>query len=233
MKLEFEQLDKLISPASFLYLLTPAIVASISCKCFKQEWYPFVKPLPLMLLLSPLTISSYVILGNPFFLCIAIGLFLGLIGDVLLLNPNWFLQGLIAFLIGHNAYTVGFIISVPWGISALVCISWVSFSAAYLILSWYFFKGNKFCVPVLSYMVVIEVMAMTAINFEAVLGREIPYVAIGAILFCISDSILAWDKFYAQLPMSPILVLATYYAAQACIAWGTIFDLKLPNKLSI
>ena len=43
---------------------------------------------------------------------------------------------------------------------------------------------------------------------------------LGAILFLVSDSILALDKFRSPLPLRDLLVMSTYYAAQLLIVWS-------------
>jgi hypothetical protein len=42
--------------------------------------------------------------------------------------------------------------------------------------------------------------------------------ALGGVAFVASDSLLAWDKFAGGIPMPALLVLATYWFAQWCIA---------------
>ena len=94
--------DNLIIIASnkwYLYFLFISIIISILFKYIKQNWYPFVKPIPLLWLLFPILLSYYTILKNTFFTCITIGLFWGLIGDILLLNPKWFMQVIICMYI--------------------------------------------------------------------------------------------------------------------------------------
>jgi len=51
--------------------------------------------------------------------------------------------------------------------------------------------------------------------------------AIGAILFVISDSLIACDKFYIPLSFAPLSIMATYYAAQFGITLGIV---ELDNK---
>jgi uncharacterized membrane protein YhhN len=38
----------------------------------------------------------------------------------------------------------------------------------------------------------------------------------GALLFMLSDTLLAWDRFRGPLPLAPLWILATYYPA----LWG-------------
>jgi uncharacterized membrane protein YhhN len=56
---------------------------------------------------------------------------------------------------------------------------------------------------------------------SAILARfENPWVAVGAILFLISDSLLAVNKFKTPVPYRDFLVWSTYYAGQYGIAIG-------------
>jgi alkylglycerol monooxygenase len=69
------------------------------------------------------------------------------------------------------------------------------------------------------YAIVIALMAAQAIGRAAVRRDTASVgVAIGALCFMLSDSILAINKFAMPLPMSEFAVLTTYYAAQILIA---------------
>ncbi|XP_007955479.1 lysoplasmalogenase [Orycteropus afer afer] len=45
---------------------------------------------------------------------------------------------------------------------------------------------------------------------------------LGALLFTVSDSVLAWDTFSQPLPNARLVVMTTYYAAQALLALSAI-----------
>ena len=71
-------------------------------------------------------------------------------------------------------------------------------------------------VPVAVYMCAITAMVVTAI-----LARfSNPWVVCGAILFVVSDSLLAIDKFKTPVPFRDVLVWSTYYLGQFGIASG-------------
>ena len=70
--------------------------------------------------------------------------------------------------------------------------------------------------PVMFYTCVITVMVASAI----LAGFSNTWVCTGAILFLISDSILAANKFKSPVPMGGFLVWTTYYLAQFGIAIG-------------
>jgi len=78
-------------------------------------------------------------------------------------------------------------------------------------------------------------MSLSAFNFDAFNESNVPLVSIGSILFVISDTFIFWNRFILPLPYSRILVLVTYYSAQACIIIGTMIALEKldPSKLSL
>jgi uncharacterized membrane protein YhhN len=73
-------------------------------------------------------------------------------------------------------------------------------------------------VPVVAYVVCLASMAAQA----AVLWRAgVPrgrVLALGGALFMASDALLATNKFAGPLPLASLWVLASYWAAQWCIA---------------
>jgi uncharacterized membrane protein YhhN len=189
-----------------------------------------------MILLSPLfnldlvmRLFSNVSFHTFLYTFIVSGLIFGLIGDVLLLFPSLFLQGLVAFLIGHVLYFVGFTLMVPWVMHPYLFGGLVSVLLGYIVVQTTLFKskprGRKFLVPILIYSCILACMLVTAINFDLATGREYPYVAVGAFLFAISDLVLAWDMFFKEIPYASGIILTTYYLAQMLIAWGTVFNL--------
>jgi len=47
-------------------------------------------------------------------------------------------------------------------------------------------------------------------------------VSIGAVLFCISDSMLAYDRFITKIPNAHVWIMMTYHMAQILIVAGVI-----------
>lgn len=147
-----------------------------------------------------------------------------LLGDVLLMfvdqSPNYFMFGLVAFLLAHLMYIFVFLrhrnpAKKPLGFIIVMLI--------YAIGLFYFLRNGlgDMLVPVLIYMTVILTMSTTAFLRQ---GRvtEISYhsVFLGAILFMVSDSLLALNKFYQALPLANILIMLTYALAQYFIVIG-------------
>jgi sterol desaturase/sphingolipid hydroxylase (fatty acid hydroxylase superfamily)/uncharacterized membrane protein YhhN len=152
-------------------------------------------------------------------------LVLSLVGDVLL--PANFIPGLVSFLAAHLCYIALFRQDARWFASrkALVC-TLVAAAAMYAVLLPHLAPVLR--VAVAAYAIVIACMAAQVIGRAAVLrdGNAIG-VAAGAVVFMLSDSILAIDKFAMPLPMAPLWVLATYYVAQVLI----VHNMRAGEKL--
>ena len=73
--------------------------------------------------------------------------------------------------------------------------------------------------PVLLYVLVLLFMAAQAGSRALELRTPAAYAAaLGAVLFVISDTVLAWNRFRTPLSAAPVLVHATYFPAQWLIA---------------
>ncbi len=155
---------------------------------------------------------------------VAIGMALSLVGDVCLMLPgDLFVPGLVAFLLAHIGYIVAFApgsgAKARAAAFALVAIIGTANLVGLLPR-----VAPELKIPVLAYTIVLAAMAAFALArawtpaVSSALPHSARWGAIGAMLFMASDSLLAWDRFAGGIPMSPLLVLGTYYAAQWCIA---------------
>jgi uncharacterized membrane protein YhhN len=151
---------------------------------------------------------------------LALGLAFSTAGDILLdLNAQWFTFGLVAFLLTHATYialytrnTARPLVVSPSLMVASVAV--VAYSAALSV--WIVPSVGKLAVPVVLY-----ICALTAMVVTAILARfERPWVVVGAVLFMISDSLLAVDRFKTPVPLRDYLVNGTYYLGQYGIALG-------------
>ena len=128
-----------------------------------------------------------------------------------------FLFGLVSFLIAHLFYVVLFLKSRSHdrvsAIRKLACAVLVLVALATMRILWPGLAEMR--TPVLVYSAVLTTMAVTA-----QLSRFSKLVAIGALSFFASDTMLAMDIFGHPFHGSRTLVWITYYAAQAMIAVG-------------
>ena len=135
-----------------------------------------------------------------------VALVLSLVGDVALLLPEqWFLAGLVAFLLAHLAYVAGMVL-VAVGVVGRRILGAVRAEEPPLL-------G-----PVTIYLVVISAMAIIA------WATGQPWLIVAAMLFFASDATLGWHRFVTPASadpatagvLAPLAVMVTYHSAQAC-----------------
>jgi alkenylglycerophosphocholine/alkenylglycerophosphoethanolamine hydrolase len=146
---------------------------------------------------------------------IALGLLLGAVGDVLLAWPrDHFVAGLVAFLASHLCYIGAFVHQerspAPLWLLPFGAVGATMFAVVYPGL-------GTMWLPVAAYVVVIAAMAWRA---GALVGRVSGGEAavLGAALFLMSDSMLAFNKFRSTFPFAGEAVMVSYWAAQFWIA---------------
>lgn len=157
---------------------------------------------------------------------ILLGMAFSCIGDIFLMLPfDAFVPGLIAFLLAHVCYIVAFRAGFRSGQGLLFSAALLAVFAGINLAGLWPLLPNDLRIPVVVYVVVLALMATLALARAWTNNAATPsaptsarWAAIGAVLFVISDSVLAWDRFGGGLPAATLCVLSTYYAAQYCIA---------------
>ena len=142
-----------------------------------------------------------------------------LAGDVFLMLPgNYFVPGLVSFLLAHLCYIALFRLGVPWFPSRLALALTVLLGAVMYAVLWDSLP-SALLLPVAVYVSAISLTVAQALGRAQVLGDPgARAVALGACLFMCSDTILALNKFVSPLPMASFWVLLTYFAAQILMA---------------
>lgn len=168
-----------------------------------------------------------------------VGLIFSFVGDTLLMfadrSANFFMLGLISFLLAHVCYITAFLnISnlkpgllkqMPWLILPFII---------YLIgFNYYLFDGvpGGLKMPVIIYSGVIMTMALSALHLKGIIsGAAFQWFFVGALLFLISDSVLAAEKFKHLISNTgfnaAIIIMATYILGQFGIARGMMLITK-------
>lgn len=169
---------------------------------------------PGTIILMILLAASMRNVARPYKTLIIAGLFLSSIGDsfLLLSGSQWFKFGLIAFLIAHLTYVAAFVTRwrfSPFHLLVLIPIAAYSFWLLLNLHEGILVGGDTgLWIPVLVYVLVISIMI-----WSAVISRS--WIAIaGAILFFMSDSLLAWNMFVSPVSWSAYGVMISYYLAQ-------------------
>jgi alkenylglycerophosphocholine/alkenylglycerophosphoethanolamine hydrolase len=171
------------------------------------------KPVP-VLALAAIVLSGG---GGGYRRAIAVGLGLSAVGDVLLELPGRFVPGLVSFLLAHVAYTVAFLT----GERRLRPGRALPF-AAWLVTAFLWLRPGlgEMTMPVVVYMLAIGAMMWRA---AARVGGSAPSASAtaalaGAVLFGLSDTLIAVDRFHAPLAAARYAVILLYWAGQAGIA---------------
>jgi uncharacterized membrane protein YhhN len=163
-------------------------------------------------------------------------LFFSLAGDVLLMfqqnDKLFFLLGLSVFLVAHIFYIIFFhLIRVKEKLRGNAWLLWivvVYYAALITLLSPYL---GDMKLPVRVYGIVISFMLLLAMHMlfikNKIAGR---WMMTGALLFVISDSILAINKFYQSFEMAGVLIMLTYGLAQLFIVEGAIKYITSTDK---
>lgn len=180
----------------------------------EHSWRFFTK-----LFLIPLLVIYYCISVQKVNWLFVVGLILSFFGDLFLLFKGGFIAGLSSFLLAHVLYIFTFksyfqrknLYTIP--LIGLFVISLFSFLYAHL---------GMMKIPVLAYAITIGMMLYVAI------GTKQKLLVIGALLFVLSDSILAINLFYKNSTIGSISVMFTYVIAQFALVRGVnIIDKSL------
>ena len=149
---------------------------------------------------------------------VAAGLVFSLAGDVFLMLPqNRFAFGLGSFLVGHFFYIAAFTSVQGFRISVLCLAPFLL--AAGVVYAMLLPHLGRLWLPVLFYVLAIMAMAWQAAERWELSGDASSLLALaGALLFLVSDSALAFNRFRAPFHSAQAIVLSTYYAAQWLIA---------------
>ena len=212
---------------SLLYFLTGALFLVLEDKgSFISAFVAKALIIPVLMIL--LTIRFRAGLNRCHWLMLA-GLFFSWAGDVMLelthLDANMFIPGLVCFLLTHIIYFTVFFLT-P-GESVIIrkyvylLIPLILYGAG---LIYYLYDDLAgFRIPVIIYTIAILTMLTGAIDrIKKVNKISFSLVLTGAILFLISDSAIAINKFSHHFEYSSIVIISTYVIAQYLIVAGYI-----------
>jgi len=207
------------------YILKPAAMAMVILwTCFTAGW----------------TFEALLIL-------FILGQTAGLAGDIfLMLSPRWFLAGLASFLVGHLFY-IGLIgrqiitatrefglnhyaawwmvlIIIIWAVMLRLFYRIVIPEAPRLKMLRYFWILVQVYAWILGILVMVSFLLVT---IPANYSPAMLFLPAGALLFFISDSLLAYDRFTRKTPAIRLWVMVTYHLAQFGLAAGFLVALGI------
>ena len=217
---------------SWIILFAIILIANISGALLKHQSLDYIsKPLIVV------SIAAYFLSqtgSSPFQLkkWILLALFFSWVGDILLMfqsaNQLFFLLGLSSFLLAHIFYIIFF-----QSIRAreknspklwLLLIVLVYYTALISFLSPHL-RDMK--LPVIIYGAVISLMLSLAMDMLFIQDKRAGrLMMVGALLFVLSDSVLAINQFYQSFPLAGVIIMLTYGLAQLFIIEGAIKYIK-------
>jgi uncharacterized membrane protein YhhN len=197
--------------------LFSAVLATWSQAASRRRIHLVTKPLTTGLIIAVAAVAAAPVPAAYKALVLA-GLALSLLGDIALMFPEkWFTAGLVAFLAAQVFYILAFKPLPGRPVSPATFLPFVLFG-----LLMFFLLAPKLGpmkIPVFVYIAAITTMAGFAAARFIDRGGTKPLLAfVGAVLFLISDSVLAYDRFARKVPGARVIILGTYFPAQLLIA---------------
>ncbi len=181
------------------------------------RWLRYVFKPGTMFLIIALAATGLPEAGTFGYLVLA-GLVFSVAGDIFLVLPqNRFLAGLVSFFLAHLMYIAAFSTRrTGWGLLDAAVLSGLAVVGLLL------FRrmrpgliregGGPLQAAAGLYLAAISAMVLAAV------GTRLPGLVLGALLFYVSDAILAWNRFARPLPGANLGVMSTYFAGQYLIA---------------
>lgn len=218
------------NPRSIHPIIAVAVIGAIVGALLGGPWiwlHYMCKPLATVLLMM-LAARAAAPVSARYRGTILFGLAFSLLGDIFLMLPvDMFLAGLGAFLLAHLFYMVAFFPGSDARTRSTSIALFAVFGVANL-------AGllprleSAVRVPVIAYVIALLSMAGFALararslrmreGAASAVAASARLAAIGAALFVVSDTLLAWNRFGGGIPLASLWVLATYFIAQWYIA---------------
>lgn len=213
---------------TWLILFLLSLVVNIAGAFIPGYWAQTISKPLLMPVLALYFVSELKGYQNELKKWILLALFFSWGGDVLLMFQEkqsvFFLLGLSSFLLAHIFYIVFFhkvrlqesIKGNPW----LLIIVVIYYAA---LISWLSPYLGDMKMPVRIYGIVISFMLMLAMHMLFLRNKAAGYwMMAGALLFVVSDSVLAINKFYQAFELAGVVIMLTYGLAQLFIIKGAV-----------
>lgn len=207
------------------FIITAADIFAIASGNDDLRWLTktFIVPL-----ITGWLISSLTLIKSSVHKWVIAALVLSWGGDTLLMaepyDSRFFIFGLVSFLIAHICYIDFFQvvkrkekIKTNWLLVLPVLVYYL------VLISLLFSHLGSLKIPVIIYGAVISTMLAFALHMPVMKYKTAGiYMMIGAVLFILSDSMLAINRFYQPFDYAGIAVMLTYALAQLLIVAGVI-----------
>ncbi len=219
-----------------LYIFYINAIANLIAQIIKSEWLDFItKPLIMSTLLIYYLVSRQQKANTLTYFMIGAVVF-SWFGDIILMLQvrfeGMFVIGLASFLIAHLFYILTYGKAVAQDQSEdsktfirtrIAFLIFVGLALIYLLLP----SLDNMLIPIALYTIVIISMAIAAVLRKGrTIDKSFIMVYSGALLFIMSDAMIAINKFLNPLVQARLLIMATYIAAQFLIVKGILVHEK-------
>lgn len=201
---------------SLLALTSTGLLLRAEARNLRRQVYVFKPLTTTLILVLALTMPSPVSSGYQ--IAVVLGLLFSLAGDVFLMVPSdRFVAGLASFLVAHLCYIAAFLPAAGEVLHLWPLLPFLLYGALLLRVLWSHL--GRLAGPVLLYAATLLVMGWQAAEQHLAVHTVGTLAAlVGAVLFVVSDSLLAFNRFVRPFRTAQYAVLTTYFAAQWLIA---------------
>ncbi len=205
-----------LGSGAFIFSIVVSATAAIITETRHQKFLAyFFRPFTIMLMVGLLLETrSHSFYRN----AVAAGLVLCLLGEVMMmLKKKRFLTGLAFFLGALAVFTVAFYSRVNREFLRWPVIPLVLLAGVVLFLVWPGTKRQR--VPISFYLLALLTMTRVGLEQPHQLPGTGPWLAAaGSLLFLVSDTVLALNRFYRPFKGAQAIILSTFYSALLLIA---------------
>jgi len=223
-------------------LLTMISIANLYAQYLSLEWLNFISKPLIMPLLAVWLFASGIRQHKKIARNILMALFGSWLGDIFMMfqrqDSIYFILGLSAFLMAHVFYIFTYKTAMYSGThkkKKLIGVIAGIFIAGYLYLLLTIIMDSlgDLKYPVIFYGIIISIMLWTAIVRKGKTNqRSYILVFLGSVLFVISDSLIALNKFNSPINQAGLWIMSTYIAAQFLIAGGVLSHVRTRSVIS-
>lgn len=208
--------NRQLKQAILLFFILVSAIDICAILLGNSLWQTLSKPL-----IIPALIAYYLTRTTSVNKWYLIALIFSFAGDVLLLDKsNLFLLGIAAFLITQLVYISIFSKGIKGSSLVIKLKALLPFLVYFIVLITVLKPGlQDFFIPVLVYGLAISLFGAVAL-LNYLIKRDLISLRlfIGAVLFILSDSLIAFNKFHHERSFYPVIIMITYIVAQYLIA---------------
>ncbi len=213
---------------TWIILFATVLIVNITAGLLNNRWLEYISKPVIVISIVAIFVSQTAGNPSPLKKWILLALLFSWIGDILLMfqanDTLFFLLGLSSFLLAHVCYII-FFQNIRQREKTQLKPVWLLIVLAYYLsfVTFLFPHLLDMKLPVIVYGAVISSMLSLATGMLSIRDKQAGrWMMCGALLFVISDSVLALNQFYESFRYAGAIVMLTYSLSQLFITEGAI-----------